>query len=118
MNKKFFNLSVFLSVALMVGPSHLQEFPESYPQKTLTLKQTTDDQTDEIIPDVDSTLIPSLVGGCGVNWNENLEATDFPDVRAMEGHRIKKKIIAFIATQRPEKSVLSYDLKPTMKSLL
>ncbi len=84
MNKK--SLSVFLSVAL-VGPGEPPAIPVEYRgsslAKTLTLKQTTEQhQTDEIIPDVDSTLIPSLVGGCGVNWNENLGATDFPDVRA------------------------------------
>ena len=76
----------------MSGPSHLQDPPNAIlaeyggsQAKTLTLKQTTDDQPDEIIPDVDSTLIPSIPDGTGCGgavWNDNPEATDFPDVRA------------------------------------
>ena len=79
------SLSVFLLMALV---SSSQQPPEAIPAeysvsqaKTLTLKQTTDDQPDEIIPDVDSTLI-GIVRCEGANWNDHPEATDFPDVRA------------------------------------
>ncbi len=82
-------VKAWILVALIISGSNLQkplpaEYSGSSWAKTLTLEQTTDDQPDEIIPDVDSTLIPSVK--CqGVNWNDHPEATDFPDVRAWPG---------------------------------
>ncbi len=66
-------------------PDALQAEYSGSSAKTLTLEQTTDDQPDEIIPDVDSTLIQSIPDGTGCGgavWNDHPEATDFPDVRA------------------------------------